>query len=208
MPRPRILIAFGVLLVAAAVTALSASAQNVVKLAIIAEITGGGAPSGNMWRDGVLLAVEELNKKGGVQGRRLESFVMDTQTDPPTSVAVIRRAINERPFAILGTVYSSSTVANMEIAREAGIPQISGSESVLVVQKGNPNIFLTSFSQQVGFAKLVRWLVEDLKANKIALIYVNNAFGRGGREMFLKFLKERGKSVAADGLNVFAVSGA
>jgi len=197
MRRSRIVMALGVLVVAMA-TALSASAQNTVKLAIVAEITGGGAPSGNMWRDGVLLAVEELNKKGGIQGRRLESFVMDTQTDPPTSVAVIRRAINDRPFAILGTVYSSSTVANMEIAREAGIPQISGSESVLVVQKGNPNIFLTSFSQQVGFAKLVKWLVEDLKANKIALIYVNNAFGRGGREMFQKFLKDRGKAVVAD----------
>jgi branched-chain amino acid transport system substrate-binding protein len=197
MPRSRIVIALGVLVIAMA-TALSASAQNTVKLAIVAEITGGGAPSGNMWRDGVLLAVEELNKKGGIQGRRLESSVMDTQTDPPTSVAVIRRAINDRPFAILGTVYSSSTVANMEIAREAGIPQISGSESVLVVQKGNPNIFLTSFSQQVGFAKLVKWLVEDLKANKIALIYVNNAFGRGGREMFVKFLKDRGKAVVAD----------
>src|SRR4029450_5537883 len=58
--------------------------------------------------------------------------------------------------------------------------------------------FLTSFSQQVGFAKLVKWLVEDLKANKIALIYVNNAFGRGGREMFVKFLKDRGKAVVAD----------
>ena len=197
MRRPRIVMALGVLVIAMA-TALSASAQNTVKLAIVAEITGGGAPSGNMWRDGVLLAVEELNKKGGIQGRRLESFVMDTQTDPPTSVAVIRRAINDRPFAILGTVYSSSTVANMEIAREAGIPQISGSESVLVVQKGNPNIFLTSFSQQVGFAKLVKWLVEDLKANRIALIYVNNAFGRGGREMFVKFLKDRGKAVVAD----------
>jgi branched-chain amino acid transport system substrate-binding protein len=86
----------------------------------------------------------------------------------------------------------------MDIARQAGIPQISGSESVLVVQKGNPNIFLTSFSQQVGFAKLVRWLVEDLKADKIALIYANDAFGRGGREAFLKFLKDRGKSVVAD----------
>jgi branched-chain amino acid transport system substrate-binding protein len=111
---------------------------------------------------------------------------------------VIRRAINDRPFAIMGTVYSSSTVANMEIARQAGIPQISGSESVLVVQKGNPNIFLTSFSQQVGFAKLVRWLADDLKADRIALVYVNNAFGRGGREMFIKFLKDRGKSIVAD----------
>jgi branched-chain amino acid transport system substrate-binding protein len=189
---------FGLTLLVMAALAVPASAQDVVKLAIVAEITGGGAPSGNMWRDGVILAVEEINKKGGILGRRLESSVMDTQTDPPTSVAVIRRAINERPFAIMGTVYSSSTVANMELARQAGIPQISGSESVLVVQKGNPNIFLTSFSQQVGFAKLVRWVVEDLKAEKIALIYVNNAFGRGGREMFLQFLKERGKSVVAD----------
>ena len=198
MRRQRILIALGVALVAVAGMVPLGSAQEVVKLAIVAEITGGGAASGNMWRDGVILATEEINKKGGILGRRLESFVMDTQTDPPTSVAVIRRAINERPFAIMGTVYSSSTVANMEIARQAGIPQISGSESVLVVQKGNPNIFLTSFSQQVGFAKLVRWVAEDLKAEKIALIYVNNAFGRGGREMFLKFLKDRGKSVVAD----------
>ncbi len=198
MRGQRLLHAFGVVLLAAAAMTLPASAQGPVKLAIVAEITGGGAPSGTMWRDGVLLAVEEINRKGGILGRSLESFVMDTQTDPPTSVAVIRRAINDRPFAIMGTVYSSSTVANMDIARQAGIPQISGSESVMVVQKGNPNIFLTSFSQQVGFAKLVRWVAEDLKADKIALVYVNNAFGRGGREMFTKFLKDRGKSLVAD----------
>jgi branched-chain amino acid transport system substrate-binding protein len=176
---------------------LPASAQN-VKLAIVAEITGGGAPVGATWRDGVNLAVEDINKKGGILGRRVETFLLDTQSDPPTSVAVMRRAINENPFAILGTVYSSSTVANMEIARQAGIPQITGSESILIVQKGNPNIFLTSFTQQIGFAKLVRWVVEDLKAEKIALVYVNNAFGKGGREMFLKFLKDRGKSIVAD----------
>jgi branched-chain amino acid transport system substrate-binding protein len=196
--RGRLLHALGVALIAATAIAPPASAQGPVKLAIVAEITGGGAPSGTMWRDGVLLAVEEINRKGGILRRSLESFVMDTQTDPPTSVAVIRRAINDRPFAIMGTVYSSSTVANMDIARQAGIPQISGSESVMVVQKGNPNIFLTSFSQQVGFAKLVRWVAEDLKADKIALVYVNNAFGRGGREMFTKFLKDRGKSLVAD----------
>src|SRR5262249_10751902 len=196
MRRQRIQLALAVVLLALA--AAPASAQDVVRLAIVAEITGGGAPSGTMWRDGVILATEELNKKGGILGRRLETSVMDTQSDPPTSVAVMRRAVNEKPFAVMGTVFSSSTVANMEIARQAGIPQISGSESILVVTKGNPNIFLTSFSQQVGFAKLVRWLVEDLKAEKIALIYVNDAFGKGGREMFLKFLKDRGKAVVAD----------
>lgn len=197
MGRKRIMLVLGAVLVAVIGMVLPASAQN-VKLAIVAEITGGGAPVGATWRDGVNLAVEDINKKGGILGRRVETFLMDTQSDPPTSVAVMRRAINENPFAILGTVYSSSTVANMEIARQAGIPQITGSESILIVQKGNPNIFLTSFTQQIGFAKLVRWLAEDLKAEKIALVYVNNAFGKGGREMFLKFLKDRGKSIVAD----------
>jgi branched-chain amino acid transport system substrate-binding protein len=198
MRRHRHLIALGTILAALTAMAIPASAQVPVKLAIVAEITGGGAPSGTMWRDGVILGVEEINKKGGILGQKLESFVMDTQSDPPTSVAVIRRAINEKPFAIMGTVYSSSTVANMELARQAGIPQISGSESVLVVNKGNPNIFLTSFSQQVGFAKLVKWVADDLKAEKIALIYVNNAFGKGGRDMFVRFLKDRNKSLVAD----------
>jgi branched-chain amino acid transport system substrate-binding protein len=198
MRRPVFALALGTVLTAALALALPVSAQGPVKLAIVAEITGGGAPSGTMWRDGVILGAEEINKKGGILGRSLETFVMDTQSDAPTSVAVIRRAINERPFAVMGTVYSASTVANMEIARQAGIPQISGSESILVVGKGNPNIFLTSFSQQVGFAKLVKWVADDLKAEKIALIYVNDAFGKGGRDMFLKFLKERGKAVVAD----------
>lgn len=197
MGPKRIMLVLGAVLVAVIGMVLPASAQN-VKLAIVAEITGGGAPVGATWRDGVNLAVEDINKKGGILGRRVETFLMDTQSDPPTSVAVMRRAINENPFAILGTVYSSSTVANMEIARQAGIPQITGSESILIVQKGNPNIFLTSFTQQIGFAKLVRWLAEDLKAEKIALVYVNNAFGKGGRDMFLKFLKDRGKSIVAD----------
>jgi branched-chain amino acid transport system substrate-binding protein len=147
-----------------------------------------------MWRDAINLAVDDINRKGGILGRKLETSVQDTQTDPPTSVAVMRRVLNDKPFAVLGTVYSSSTVANMDIARQAGVPQFTGSESVIITQKGNDNIFLTSFTQEIGMAKFVRWLTDDLKAEKIALVWVNNAFGKGGRDMFVQFMKERGKT--------------
>ena len=178
------------LLVLAAVS--PASPQGVVKIPIVAEITGGGASVGAMWRDAVNLAVEDINKKGGVLGMKLETSVQDTQTDPPTSVAVMRRVLNDKPFAVFGTVYSSSTVANMDIAKQAGVPQFTGSESIIITQKGNDNIFLTSFTQDTGMAKMVRWLLDDLKAEKIALVWVNNAFGKGGHDMFVQFLKERG----------------
>ena len=178
--------------------AVTAGAQGVIKLPIVAEITGGGASVGAMWRDAVNLAVEDINKKGGILGMKLETALQDTQTDPPTSVAVMRRVLNDKPFAIFGTVYSSSTMANMDIAKQAGIPQFTGSESVIITQKGNDNIFLTSFGQDVGMAKFVRWLVDDVKAEKIALIWVNNAFGKGGHDMFVQFLKERGKTPVVD----------
>ena len=175
-----------------------ATAQSTIKVPIVVEVTGGGASVGAMWRDAVTMAIEEINRKGGVLGAKLETSVHDTQTDPPTSVAVMRRVLNDKPFAIFGTVYSSSTVANMDLARQAGIPQFTGSESIIITQKGNDNIFLTSFTQDTGMAKFVRWLTEDMKAEKIALIWVNNAFGKGGHDMFVQFLKERGKTPAVD----------
>jgi branched-chain amino acid transport system substrate-binding protein len=175
-----------------------ATAQSSIKLPIVVEVTGGGASVGAMWRDAVTMAIEDLNRKGGVLGMKLETSVQDTQTDPPTSVAVIRRVLNDKPFAIFGTVYSSSTVANMDLARQAGVPQFTGSESIIITQKGNDNIFLTSFTQDTGMAKFVRWLTEDEKAEKIALIWVNNAFGKGGHDMFVQFMKERGKTPVVD----------
>ncbi len=77
MRRRAIILGLGVAFMAELGVAPPTSAQT-VKLAILAELTGGGAPSGTMWRDGVKLAVEDVNKKGGVLGRRLETFEMDT----------------------------------------------------------------------------------------------------------------------------------
>jgi branched-chain amino acid transport system substrate-binding protein len=181
---------------ALALLAMPAAAQDAQKVAIVAELSGGGASSGTMFRDGVLLGIKDINASGGILGSQIEvASVGDTQSDPATSVAVMRRAINDDPFAVFGTVYSSSTVVNEEITAKAGIPQISGSESTQVVSQGNDNIFLTSFSQAIGFKKLVKYVAVDLDADKIALVYVNDAFGQGGHDAFVEYLKEYGKEL-------------
>lgn len=189
-------LAIGALLLAGPFS--QAAAQQAAKVAIVIEITGGGAPVGNMWKNAAQMAADEINQAGGILGRRVETFVLDTQTDPPTSVAVMKRAVAEKPFVILGPIYSSSTKASMVIAQEAGIPQVTGSEAAELSRQGNPFFFRTSFGQDVGMAKLVKWLLDDLKLDRIALLYVNNAFGKGGRDVVTQYLKERGKALAAD----------
>lgn len=192
----------GKISVAAAALILAASplqpAQPAEKVGVVIEITGGGAPVGNMWKNAVEMAVNEINAAGGILGRKVETFIMDTQSDPATSVAVMKRAVAEKPFVIMGPIYSSSTKANMVIAQEAGIPQVTGSEAAELSRKGNAFFFRTSFGQDVGMAKLVKWLLDDLKLDRIALIYVNNAFGKGGRDVIVEYLNQRGKTLAAD----------
>ncbi len=63
------------------------------------------------------------------------------------------------------------------------------------MSQGNDNIFLTSFSQALGFKKLVKYVAVDLDADKIALVYVNDAFGQGGHDAFVEYLKEYGKEL-------------
>lgn len=188
----------GVALMAVMCLAAPGWAQQSVKFAIVTELTGAISGPGTNWKDAILMAVEEMNAKGGVLGRKIETSVEDTQSDPPTSVAVMRRALNDKPFVIMGTVFSSNTMANMHLAQQAGAPQITGSEAAVITQKDNPNIFRTSFTQAFGMAKVAKWMAEDLKADKVAVMWANTAFGKGGRDTFVKEWEARGKKVLVD----------
>jgi branched-chain amino acid transport system substrate-binding protein len=169
--------------------------QPPIKIAIVQELTGSLSGPGTYMKDGTLLAVSEINAKGGILGRKIETTVYDTQSDPPTSVGVMRRALNDNPFMVDGPVFSSNTVASMHLPQQAGVPQITGSEAAIITQKGNPNIFRTSFTQTIAMAKMAKWLAEDLKAEKVGVIWANDAFGKGGWDTFIKEWQARGKSV-------------
>jgi branched-chain amino acid transport system substrate-binding protein len=110
----------------------------------------------------------------------------------------MRRALNEKPFVVIGPVFSSNTVANMHLPQEAGVPQFTGAVAAIITEKNNPNIFRGSFTQVFAMAKLAKWMAEDLKAENIAFIWVNNAMGKGGWDTFTKEWKDRGKSLLVD----------
>jgi branched-chain amino acid transport system substrate-binding protein len=154
--------------------------------------------------DALQLAAEEINARGGILGRKIEISIYDTQSDPPTAVAVMRRALNEKPFVVWGPVNSSDTVADMHVAQEAGVPQMTASEAAVITEKNNPNIFRVSFTQRIGMAKLAKWMAEDLKAEKVAVIWGNDAFGKGGWDSFNPEWQARGKSIL---INVPAENG-
>lgn len=176
----------------------TALAAETVKLADVIELSGAGATVGTNWKNGVDLAVSEINEKGGILGRKIEVTHYDTQTNPGVSRAQVQKALDGNPYAILGPIYSGSVKVNMVLAQQAEVPQFTGAEATDITQAGNDYIFRTSLSQAASMPKLAKYLQDEVKAKKVAVVWVNNDFGKGGRDAFLKQAKAHGLEVVAD----------
>jgi branched-chain amino acid transport system substrate-binding protein len=176
---------------------LSATAQD-VKVAYVGEISGPLAPSGGNFRDGVVLAVEEINAKGGVLKRKLALTLYDTQTNPGVARSQMQKAIDGEPYVIFGPILSGNVKVTLDMVKNAEIPQFVGGEAAELTTLGSPYMFRTSFGQQIGMPKIANYIRDELKAKTIALIWVNNDFGKGGRDRLIKELAARNIKLVAD----------
>src|ERR1051326_7650468 len=191
MKPVRWVFALGALLLAGA-----AAAQ--VKVAYVGEISGQLAPSGGNFRDGIILAVEEINARGGMLGQKLDLTLYDTQTNPAVARAQMQKALDSEPYVLFGPVLSGNVKVTLEMVKQAEVPQFIGGEAADLITLGNPYMFRTSFGQQIGMPKIANYIRDEIKAKSIALIWVNNDFGKAGRDQLLKALKERNIRLAAD----------
>ncbi len=183
---------------AIALSPISAVAQSTVYIPNLAELSGAGAVSGTNWRDGIILAVEEINAKGGILGRKLDVPHVDTQSEASIARAQIQKMIDNKPYVILGPVFSGSVLPSMELSKAAEIPQIMGGEAAAITQRGNPYIFRTAFGQQVSMPKIANYMRDGVKAKSVAVVWVNNDFGKGGRDAFVAEMTKRNIKVVAD----------
>ncbi len=173
-------------------------AQDAVRIANIAELSGPGATAGTNWRDGAKMAVEEINAAGGILGQQVVMPEYDTQSDAQTSRAMVQKAIDEGAFALLGTVYSGSTIVNMLVAQQSGIPQFTGSESARITAMGNPYIFRTSFGSQKSMPKIAQYMQDEMGVTKVAVVWANTEFGKAGYDAFKDEMEARGIAITAD----------
>ncbi len=184
---------------AAAALALSGSAwAQTIKIANIVELSGAGATSGTNFKNGVELAVKEINAAGGILGQKIETTTSDTQSNPGVAKGLAQKAVDDGVFAVFGPVFSGSILVSMAETRRAEVPNFTGGEAAAITKQGNPYIFRTSFTQDTAMPKVARYIANNLKAKTVALIYVNNDFGKGGRDSLTKALEPLGVKVATD----------
>ena len=185
-------------LVAATATAPAVAVAQPVPIYGLVELSGAGATAGTNFDNGVKLAVKEINAAGGLNGRKIEYTSSDTQTNPSTAKALAQRAIDDKAYVVMGPVFSGSILVSMAETRRAEVPNVIGGEAAAITEQGNPYVFRCSFTQAAAMPKVARYIQESVKATSVAVIFVNNDFGKGGRDAIVKELEARGIKIAAD----------
>jgi len=190
------------LLAAATLLALTvptlAQAQATIKIAGLYELSGAGASAGTNFKNGVDMAVKEINAAGGILGKKLEHGISDTQTNPGVAKGLATKAVDDGAFAVFGPVFSGSIMVSMAETKRAEVPNFTGGEAAAITKQGNPYVFRTSFTQDTAMPKVARYIAGGLKAKTVAVMYVNNDFGKGGRDSITKALTDAGIKVVAD----------
>ena len=169
-------------LIAACAIAACASgtfAQQTIKIANIVELSGGGATAGTNFKNGVELAVKEINAEGGVLGKKFETSTNDTQSNPGVAKGLTQKAVDNDVFAIFGPVFSGSIMVSMAESRRAEIPNFTGGEAASITKQGN---------------RYLRWL---LVVGAMAVIRYAQKHGTQKRPWLGRLMERRPRKVAA-----------
>jgi branched-chain amino acid transport system substrate-binding protein len=175
------------------------NAGNTIKIGVFADLTGQTSAFGQSTRNGIQLAVDELNEAGGVGGKKLEVLIEDDQGRPEQAKTVVSKLVNQdKVQVILGEATSTNSLAAAPVAQEAKIPMIShGSTNEGVTQVGN-YIFRICFIDSFQGAVMAKFAANNLKAKTAAIMGdVNSTYSKGLTEVFEREFTQLGGKIVS-----------
>lgn len=174
------------------------AASEPILIGVSGPLTGQNAQYGAQWKKGFDLALDEINRQGGVRGRALQYVFEDSQSDPKQSVTVAQKFVSDPRIVIeLGDFSSPASMAASPIYQRAGLVQFGFTNSHPDFTKGGTYMWSTSISQSDNAPILADYAVKDLGLKRLAVLHLNTDWGRTTKDLFVAAARERGAEVAA-----------
>ena len=163
--------------------AFAAQAQDIV-IASAGPMTGQYAIFGEQLKRGAELAVENINAKGGVLGRKLKLEIGDDACDPKQAVAVANQLASKKVALVAGHFCSSSSIPASAVYNENNILQITPASTNPALtedaaKKGWKNVFRTCGRDDAQGLIAGKFLANRYKGKKVAIIHDKSAYGKG-----------------------------
>ncbi len=169
-----------------------------IKVGEFASLTGKEATFGISSHEGTLMAIEEINKAGGVLGRQLELLTEDTQSKPGEPATVVNKLIaRDGVVAMLGEVASSRSLEAAPLCQQSKVPMVSPSSTNPKVTETGDYIFRVCFIDPFQGTVMANFATRTLKAKKVAVFTdVKSDYSKGLAKFFKEqFIKNGGQIV-------------
>jgi len=163
-------------------------------------LSGEDAAFGIFTKDGIELAVDEVNKAGGVKGKPLKVLYEDDKSNPQEATNKVLQLIDrDKVVALLGEVTSSRSKAGGIVANRKHVPMITPSATNPDVTKVGPFVFRVCFTDDVQAQATAAFLVDKLGKKRVAVLYAtDDLYSSGLAEGLRQELKKRGGEVVAE----------
>ncbi len=197
MSKGKILVVFmALVMVFSLVTVYGA---GTIKLGAIQPISGQVSAYGTQTRDAIMLAVSEINAKGGVLGKKIEMVVEDDEASPDKSMNAIKKLVaRDKVTGIVGALTSKCSLAITEYAQAKKIIMISPSSTNDTVTDAGDYIFRACYKDSFQGEVVAQFSHETLKAKRAAILYdITNDYSKGLTTNFTQKFKALGGEIVA-----------
>lgn len=169
-----------------------------IKIGALFSVSGPAAFLGEPERNTAQMLVYEINKAGGIKGRKLELVVIDTQGDPAKAVQGANKLIkDDKVAAIIGPSTTGDSMAVIPVVEKAGIPLISCAAGIKITDPVKKWIFKTAQNDALAVARIYEYLNKQ-KIGNVAILTVSDGFGSSGREQLVAHAKEYGIEIISN----------
>ena len=187
--------------VTAAVTLLFSAnvfAAAPIKIGALFAVTGPAAFLGEPERNSAKMVIDEINKAGGVKGRKLELVAYDTAGDATKAVQLATKLIkDDKVVAIIGPSTTGETMAVIPVAEKEQIPLISCSAGSKITDPVKKWVFKTAQNDSLAVGRIFEYL-QKAKLTNISILTVSDGFGASGREQLKSQAAKFGITIVTD----------
>ncbi|KMM86609.1 L-leucine-binding protein /L-isoleucine-binding protein /L-valine-binding protein [Pseudomonas taetrolens] len=178
-------------------------AADTIKIGIAGARTGPVTQYGDMQVAGAEMAVEQINAKGGVNGKMLEAKVYDDACDPKQAVAVANKIVNDGVKFVVGHLCSSSTQPASDIYEDEGIIMITPAATAPeITARGYKLVFRTIGLDSAQGPAAGNYIADHVKPKTVAVLHDKQQYGEGIATAVKKTLEDKGVKVAVfEGVN-------
>ena len=169
-----------------------------IKIGFFGPLTGASAQLGQAERNGVLIAIDEINAAGGLLGRPVELIEYDDKSSPEQAVKAATKLVQaDQVTAIVGSLHSGNMLAAGPVLEEYQTPTVGVGTSATWLEQGWEYSFRSISNSQVASKQLAKYAAENEIIN-IALLHGNDEFGNNGASDFESNAVPLGIEIVAD----------